>query len=155
MLYKARRLTGMLYRRFHKHATSTAMLQLYVSLVRPHLEYCSAAWDLFLHKDKHLLERAQTFGLKVCFKDWISDYKDLLSRTNLPTLEARQSQARLYHLYKVMNDLTDYSNVPINLYELSPTVAGQTTLGLLSQMKCRSSQCQNSFFFKTIPQWNH
>ena len=55
---KARCLTGMLYRRFYKHATSTAMLQLYVSLVRPHLEYCSAAWDPFLRTDKHLLERA-------------------------------------------------------------------------------------------------
>ena len=122
--------------------------------VRPRLEYCSAVWDPFVNKYKHLLERAQKFGLKVCFKDWRSDYKDLLSRANLPTLEARRSQARLCHLYNIMNDLTDYPNVPIKLRTFSYSSRSNNSRAIVP-MKCRSSQCQNSLFFKTIPQWNH
>jgi len=35
------------------------MLKLYKSLVRPHLEYCTAAWSTHYVKDKQLLERIQ------------------------------------------------------------------------------------------------
>ena len=33
--------------------------QAYCELVRPHLEYASAAWDPYLQKDKHQLEAVQ------------------------------------------------------------------------------------------------
>ena len=38
---KARKLLGLLYCRFYKHAEPSALFQLYLSLVRPHLEYAS------------------------------------------------------------------------------------------------------------------
>ena len=38
---KSRRLTGMIYRRFYTNCNSHTLLKLYVSYVRPHLEYCS------------------------------------------------------------------------------------------------------------------
>ena len=71
---KVRRLIGMLYRKFYKNATSSALQQLYISFIRPHLEYCSAVWDPYHVKDRELLEKTQKFGLKVCLKDWSSDY---------------------------------------------------------------------------------
>ena len=42
---KARRLIGLLYRRFYRHTDSTTLLQLYKTFIRPHLEYCSIVWD--------------------------------------------------------------------------------------------------------------
>ena len=42
---KARKLLGMLYRRFYTHSNSDALFHLYQSLVRPHLEYASLVWS--------------------------------------------------------------------------------------------------------------
>ena len=53
---KARKLLGLLYHWFYEHAdpSALALWQLYLSLVRPHLEYECHIWDLNLQKDKHL-----------------------------------------------------------------------------------------------------
>ena len=67
---KARKLLGLHYRRFYKHAEPPALLQLYLSLVRPHLEYASDVWDPHLLKDKTLIENIQKFGLRNCAKQW-------------------------------------------------------------------------------------
>ena len=86
--------------------TST-LLQLYISFIRPHLEYCSAVWDPYLIKDVEILEKTQKFGLKMCLKDWSSDYSDLLTTAKIPTLSSRHSQARLTHMFKIMHEQTD------------------------------------------------
>ena len=39
---KARKILGLLYRRFYNNAPSNSLVQLYLSLVRPHLDYASA-----------------------------------------------------------------------------------------------------------------
>ena len=95
---KVRRLIGMMYRRFYKDAEPSTLLQLYISFIRPHLEYCGAVWDPYLVKDVELLEKAQKFGLKVCLKNWSSDYSNLLSTANISTLSTRRLQARLSHV---------------------------------------------------------
>ena len=46
---KARKVTGLLYRRFNK-ANSDTLLQLYLTMVRPHLEYASPVWNPSTHK---------------------------------------------------------------------------------------------------------
>ena len=43
---KARKLLGLLYRQFYNNMSSDSLLQLYIFLVRPHLEYASAVWSL-------------------------------------------------------------------------------------------------------------
>ena len=62
---KARQLIGLLFRNFYKDAQLNTLIKLYVSNIRPHLEYCSTVWDPHLRKDIDLLERAQKFGLRV------------------------------------------------------------------------------------------
>ena len=56
---KARKILGLLYRRFSHDTEPHALLQLYLSLVRPHLEYGSQVWDPHLQKDINQLERMQ------------------------------------------------------------------------------------------------
>ncbi len=54
---RARKVLGLLYRRFYTNAEPPALLQLYLSLVRPHLEYASDVWDPNLQKD---IEKTRT-----------------------------------------------------------------------------------------------
>ena len=92
---KARKLLGLLYRRFYKHAEPPALFQLYLSLVRPHLEYASDVWDLHLLKDKTLIENVQKIGLRICAKQWDLDYNELLSNFAVPTLQSRRLEHKL------------------------------------------------------------
>ena len=48
---KVRKLVGLLYRQFYKHADSATLLTLYKSFIRPHLEYSSIVWDPYLAGD--------------------------------------------------------------------------------------------------------
>ena len=58
---KVRKLTGMLYRRFH-HCDPQLMLRLYKGFIRPHFEYASQVWDLHFVKHIKLLEKSQKFA---------------------------------------------------------------------------------------------
>ena len=49
---RARKILGLLYRQFYNNAPSHSLLQLYLSLVRPHLDYASAIWSPHVKKDK-------------------------------------------------------------------------------------------------------
>ena len=108
---KTRRLVGVLYRRFYKHSsTDTPEL---VCFVRPHLEYTGIAWDPYLNKDIAAIEDVQKFALRVCTKSWNSNYDQLLSQSQLPSLEARRRQAKLCNLYNITNELVHFPDAPV------------------------------------------
>ena len=92
---------------------------LYVSLIRPHLEYVVPVWDPHLVKHIDLIERVQKFALKVCTKSWNSTYDDLLSQTDLPSLAQRRLQLKLSFLYQLVNHM---SFCPITFRHLSVNV---------------------------------
>ena len=81
------------------------LLQLYVSLVRPHVEYAAPVWDPHLAQDINMLENVQKFGLRVCSKQWDTGYSELLNMCNLSTLENHRLYLKLCHLFKIVNGL--------------------------------------------------
>ena len=48
---KARQQIGMLYRKFYRYSDMETLKWLYVSFIRPNLEYATAVWDPYLSKD--------------------------------------------------------------------------------------------------------
>ena len=79
------------------------LVKLYKSLVRPHLEYCTAACSPHYSKDKDVLERIQhrfthmVPGLKNL------PYKERRIELRLWSLEERRVCADLIEVYKVVN----------------------------------------------------
>ena len=63
---KAKKILGLLYRRFYHDADQDTLRQLYISIVQPHMEYAAPVWDPHLRKDQDLLESAQKFACKMC-----------------------------------------------------------------------------------------
>ena len=57
---KARRLVGLLYRKFYKRASPDALLNLYLGIVRPHLEYAVPVWNPYLQKHIRNFEGVQS-----------------------------------------------------------------------------------------------
>ena len=100
---KTRQLIGMLYRRFYKWSSSNALLQLYLSLICPHLEYATQVWSPHQLKDIQKLEAVQKFALKVCLKKWDSSYSELLDLSGIPKLADRRKLLCLTYFYKAVN----------------------------------------------------
>ena len=100
---KARKLIGLLYRRFYGNVDNQSLFEHYNILVRPHLEYASPLWDPYLIKDIAKLESVQKFALKLCSKQWDMDYQDLIELMQLPTLENRRLYLKLCTLYKIIH----------------------------------------------------
>ena len=91
----------------------------YTSLVRPHLEYSSAAWDPYNKKDINLLGAVQRRAARFVHKN----YKHSTSATKLmnelqwPNLADRRRNSRLIQFYKAL-----YGQSPISLsHLLKPT----------------------------------
>ena len=82
---------------------------MYKSLVRPHLEYCTAAWSPHYVKDKELLERIQHRFTRMTPELNGLSYSDRLKALKLWTLEERRMRADLIEVYKMLNGLSDVS----------------------------------------------
>ena len=102
---KARKLLGMLYRRFYTHLNSDALFHLYQLLVRPHLEYASSVWSPYRTGEIKALEDVQKFALRICRKTWDQSYQSLLELFQIPTLEDRRIYLDLCTMFKVVHNL--------------------------------------------------
>ena len=85
------------------------MLQLYISLVRPHVEYAATVWSPHLQKDVYALECVQKFALRMVYHAWGMDYRGLIGLTTIPTLRERTRVMRLCLIYEILNDICYFS----------------------------------------------
>ena len=95
---KACQILGLLYRRFYNFSNADTLLQLYVSIVRPHLEYVCPVWVPHTAKDILELERVQRFAGRMATHNCNLSYSELQFIVNLPSLESKKIRAKLGHL---------------------------------------------------------
>ena len=100
---RARKILGVIYRQFYANATSAVLLQLYLSMVRPHVEYAAAVWSPHLKKDIVLIEGVQKFALRMVFGAWGTSYHHLLFLSNQLTLEDRRLVMKHSVLYQILD----------------------------------------------------
>ena len=124
---KARQILGLIYRRFYGYADSDTIKQLYISIVRPHLEYGSQVWDPHLSKDKAALENVQKFACRIASARWDASYEDLLEFFELQTLQERRLHAKLSLLFKIIHKLCFYPEGTFVSMSI-PTTTGSVTV---------------------------
>ena len=111
--------------------------------------------DPHLIKHTESLEKVQKFALKVCTKSWNSTYSSLLSQMDLPRLDQRRVQLKLFFnsfiksFIKILSSCTCLvHNVPVivNVRNNNPL--------LLSRPICRTNSHYYSFYPHAITLWN-
>ncbi len=150
---KARKIVGLLYRTFYTLSTPPVLLQLYKSLVRPHVEYACTIWDPHLNSDIQSLEGVQKFALRVCSKSWTSDYASLLDAFDLPSLSVRRSRLRLCLLFGILTGQVVYPAWPFT-HRVIPYPSRLANSLQLTVPRYHTTQFQHSFFPCTIEIWN-
>ena len=115
---KARKILGLLYRQFYDNVDPATLKQLYLSLVRPHLEYASQVWDPYLQVDINRLEAVQKFALKLISQQWDLGYEELLSVTDVPKLGERRFHLKLAQVFKIVHGLCYF---PEDIFVIQPS----------------------------------
>ena len=103
---KARKLIGMLHRRFSSWADTNTLRCLYLTCIRPHLEYASQLLDPYTNKGIQFLESVQKFACKVCLQQWNLDYDSMLQLLNFPPLSTRRNFLKLTTMYKIIGNFS-------------------------------------------------
>ena len=149
---KAKKLVGLIYRRFSQHSSPESLLQMYVALARPHLEYASPVWSTSKVGEINSLEKVQKFALRMCAKQWETSYDELLQLFSLPSLQDRRLYLDLCTMFKIVHGLFHFP--PGIFVEQPPRVTRSQSYQLYVPPYTHTSSFYNSYIPHTIHNWN-
>ena len=149
---KAKQILGLIYRQIYNHSSPSTVKQLYLSLVRPHLEYACQLWDPYTQNDVNKLESVQKFALKLVSHRWDAGYEELTRLVNVPMLSERRLHLKLVQVYKILHGLCDF---PDDILQIQ--LAHSSRLARAQTLHCpfaRTNYYYNSFVPSSIRAWN-
>lgn len=79
--------------------------KLYISLVRPHLEFASTVWNPHTEGDKKTLEKVQERATKIPLEMKNRKYEDRLKIWEITSLTERRKRGDLIQTYKIKSNL--------------------------------------------------
>ena len=137
-------------KRSFSYLSQDITIQLYTSLVMPHLEYCVQVWRPHLRKDIDNIEKVQWRITKMVFGlEKLSD-EERLKKLNLTTLETRRLREDLIEMFKI---IIGFNNVDYKeFFQLSDTRLGGHSLKLFKS-GCRLDCRKISFGFRFVDPW--
>ena len=98
-----------IYRSFHFRDKHT-FVRLYVRYVRPHLEFCTPAWNPCGLQDKNVLEKIQMRAVNMISGLRGVTYKEKLQEIGLDSLEMRRLKADLLQTFKIVHKFDDVNH---------------------------------------------
>jgi ribosomal protein S20 len=150
---KANQILGLIRRTF-TYIDIPLMKQLFISLVRPHLEYGNVIWHPTLRKDKDMIEAVQRRATKMIPGLAKLSYEERLRRMDLPSLEYRRIRGDAIETFKYLHGKYSVDTATL-LLRHEPK--GMTTRGhslKLQKRECHSNIRQNFFSFRVVNMWN-
>ena len=156
---KANRCLGFIHRNL-RQCPMQIKSQAYTALVRPTLEYASAAWDPHHQYQIDQIEMVQRRAARVVKQCWSREQgcvTQALQELNWPSLETRRKHSRLTHIYKAIN--TDTSTVKIPTYFSQRNNDNTRSTRNHHPQKfinphTRTNIYKHSFFPRSIREWN-
>ena len=169
---KANRSLG-LVKRTLKPCTPEVKERAYKALIRPLLEYASAAWNPHTNRDTETIEKVQRRAARFVAHDYMrsTNSQDLVNQLGWDSLESRRLLAQVTLFYKIKNNLIDlefpssiqpaprsriqhamlqpYSSVLAHSY--SPFLR---TVRVWNKLSTQTVQAKNITSFKSLAMWD-
>jgi len=151
ILSKAYKILGLIRRTFSPLIQPLTKTQLYVSLVRSQLTYCSSIWRPHLIKDINKLEQLQRRATKYILNDFISDYKTRLLKLNLlPLMYIFELFDIMFFIKSIQNPTASFNILNFISFSNSPRSRG---LKLLHNPSDTNKQ-RHFYFIRICRLWN-
>ncbi|MEW8547929.1 MAG: reverse transcriptase family protein, partial [Candidatus Thiodiazotropha sp.] len=147
----ANRNVAIIFRTF-TYLDTEMFLNLYKSLVRPHLEYGSQIWSPIYKKDKIIIENVQRRATRLVKSISHMSYENRLRELGLPTLEYRRLRADMVQVYKILNGIDK-----IDVDKLFTMASHRRTRGhslKLFKPRARLNTRRQSFSNRIVDTWN-
>lgn len=131
----------------------------YVSMVRSILEYCAPIWDPYLQGDINNIEKVQRRSARFVCQDYAytSSVTRMLGNLGWASLEERRRELRLTLLFKLVFNHVEIDEDDFDTHVL--TKADSRTRAThpykFKQISCKTNVYANSFFPRTIKDWNN
>ena len=148
---KANQVIGLIKRNFHNFDRKI-MINLYKSLVRPHLDYAVSVWKPYLRKDINLIEGVQRRMTKLISGMKDKTYEERLELLKLTSLEQRHKRQDLITAFNMTK-----GNIKIDLGKIVEIIGKTSTRGHSWKIRPKSSRLElrrNSFFCRIWKTWN-
>ena len=150
---KAYRSLNLIRRTISTNSPVNLKKQLYISLVRSHLCYCSQIWRPNLIKDITNIERIQRKATKFILNDYASDYKSRLEALQMLPLTLWFELQDIMFLVKCLQDQTDTLNINRYItFAASNTRAGSSSK--LHHHFSRTTTARHFYFSRVARLWN-
>ena len=148
---KANRMLGFINRNF-SFKNKDIILPLYISLVRPHLEYAVQFWSPHHTKDIAKLEAVQRRATKMITSLRNKSYEERLASLNLFSLEKRRLRGKLIECFKILKGFTN-----VDASKLFSIDNSSRTRSNGIKLRCKQVQLDSTKFFFTndvVREWN-
>ena len=126
----------------------------YTSLVRPILEYASAAWDPHSQNNIKSLERIQRQAARFCQNDYSMEpgsVTKLLQELGWESLQTRRKYKIITTLFKMEHNIIE---IPLDQYIMHNTRCSRKHNSQFLQIRHSSNTFGNSFFPTAAKEWN-
>ena len=156
IIAKANRILGLIKRTVGFNAPEHVKLQLYQSLVRSNLEYCSQAWNGLTITNRVKLERVQRAATRYILNFPDMSYVERLSKTNLLPLSFRRDVLDLKFLYKCINGQYHLNAENFINFTSNSNVATRSAddPSLIKPPYCKTTTFQRAYFNRMYHSWN-
>ena len=133
---------------------------LYVTYVRPHLEYASSIWCPYNKSHINMIENVQRRATKLTHSLRNLDYNERLARLGLTTLADRRKRGDVIQIFKIISGQNIVNRqVDIQVYEClsenGPANNLRHTRKLIKPKTAPLTQRENFFTHRIVDLWNN
>jgi hypothetical protein len=150
----ARTVLGQISRSFHYRDRKT-FVKLFITYVRPHLEFCTPAWSPWTVADIDCIEKVQKKMVSMVSGLQATTYEGKLSELGLESLETRRRNADIYTMHKLVHGVGDVDIENWFEKRVGTMVTRARTDALNVKSKNGTLELRRNFFtMRIVKDWN-